>query len=211
MPSKNGYIQAFGYLWKVFDRYVYEYQPSGDRMIRYIRQPMGDYHLIDFGVSGTLYLFNRSLMLNGTVREYIARNGAPYDYTLSCLRFNLRATYWLKDFYFSGYYGSSTNYSDGFMVGDIYEDKSSYSLWGGWANKNWNIRFMAKNFARWNWASHKQKFTSEYYDRSFISYDKNRHADFNIMVTYTFNYGKKLRDIENHSARDSSSSGILRN
>ncbi|MDE6560727.1 MAG: outer membrane beta-barrel family protein [Muribaculaceae bacterium] len=211
MPSKNGYIQAFGYLWKVFDRYVYEYQPSGDKMIRYIRQPMGDYHLIDFGVSGTLYLFNRSLMLNGTLREYIARNGDPYDFTLSSLRLNLRATYWLKDFYLSGYYGSPSNYSDGFMVGDIYEDKSGYSLSAGWANKNWNVRLLAMNFARWNWASHKQWFTSEYYDRSFISYDKNRHADFSITVTYTFNYGKKLREIENLSTRDSSSSGILRN
>ena len=211
MPSKNGNIQAFGYLWKVFDRYVYEYQPSGDKMIRYIRQPMGDYHLIEFGVSGTLYLFDRSLMLNGTLKEYIARNGAPFDYTLSNLWFNLRATYWLKDFYISGYYGSPSNYSDGFMVGDIYEDKASYSLSAGWANNNWNVRLMAINFARWNWASHKQRFTSEYYDRSFISFDKNRHADFNVTVTYTFNYGKKLRDIENLSTRDSSSSGILRN
>ncbi|MDE5998411.1 MAG: hypothetical protein K2G77_09415, partial [Muribaculaceae bacterium] len=210
-PSKKGYIQAFGYLWEVFDRYVYEYQPLGDKIIRYIRQPMGDYRLIEFGVSGTLYLFNRSLILNGSVTEYIARNGAPYDYTLSCLSGSLRATYWLKDFYISGHYSTPANYSDGFMVGDIYEDKASYYLSGGLANKNWNVRIAAINFARWNWASHKQRFTSEYYDRSFISFDKNRHADFNITVTYTFNYGKKLRDIENLSTRDSSSSGILRN
>ncbi len=211
MPSKNGYIQVYGNLWKVFDRYVYEYQPDGDKMIRYIRQPMGDYHLINCGVSGTLYLFNRSLMLSGSLREYIARNGAPYNYDLSNLWLVLRATYWLKDFYISGYYGSASDYSDGFMVGDIYEDKSNYSLMAGWANKNWNVRFIARNFARWNWVSHKQRFTSEYYDRSFISFDKNRHADFNLTVTYTFNYGKKLRDVENLSTTNASSSGILKN
>ena len=210
-PSKKGYVQVYGHLWKVFNRYVYEYEPSGDRMIRYIRQPMGDYHLLSFGVSGNLYLFNRSLMLRGSLTETIARNGVPYDYTLSDLRFNVSATYWLKDFYFVGSYSSGSNYSDGFMVGDIYEDKSIYSLRAGWANKNWNIRLMAYNFARWNWVSHSQRFTSEFYDRSFISFDKNRHADFNLTVTYTFNYGKKLRDVENLSTGDGSSSGILRN
>lgn len=211
MPSKNGYIQVFGDIWKVFDRYVYEYVPSGDKMIRYIRQPMGEYHLIEFGVSGTLYLFNRSLMLSGALTEYIARNGIPYDYTQSFLRYTLRATYWLKDFYFSGYYHSPSNYSDGFMVGDVYDDKSGYYLMAGWANKSWNVRFLAQNFARWNWASHKQRFTSEFYDRSFVSFDKSRHANLSVSVTYTFNYGKKLRDVEDLSTRNASSSGILRN
>ncbi len=211
MPSKNGYIQVSGYLWKVFDRYVYEYLPDGDRMIRYIRQPMGDYHIGQFAVSGTLYLFNRSLMLRATVRDYFARNGAPYGYNFSNLWASLRATYWLKDFYISGNYNSPSKYSDGFMVGDIYDDKASYSLNVGWANKSWNIRFVANNFARWNWMSHTQHFTSEYYDRSFKSFDNTRHADFNIRVSYTFNYGKKLRDVESLSTSDSSSSGILKN
>lgn len=211
IPSRKGYVQVYGSLWKVFDRYVYDYQPSDDRMIRYIRQPMGDYHLIQCGVSGTLYLFNRSLTLSGSLTEYIARNGAPYDYTVSSLMCSLHATYWLKDFYISGNYGNPSNYSDGFMVGDIYEDKSSYYLMGGWANKNWNVRFLAQNFARWNWMSHKQRFTSEYYDRSFLSYDRKRHANFSITVTYTFNYGKKLRDESELDTRNSSSSGILKN
>ncbi len=201
----------YGYFWKVFDRYVYEYLPDGDRMIRYIRQPMGDYHIGECGVSGTIYLFNRSLMLNGSVKEYFARNGAPYDYNLENLWYTLRATYWLKDFYISGYFSSPAKYSDGFMVGDIYEDKASYSLSGGWANKSWNVRFIARNFARWNWVSHTQRFTSEYYDRSFKSFEKNRHADFNITVTYTFNYGKKLREVESLSTSNSSASGILKN
>ena len=210
-PSKKGYVQVYGSLWKVFNRFVYEYEPSGDRMIRYIRQPMGDYHLISYGLSGALYLFNRRLILRGSLTETIARNGVPYDYTLSDLRFNVNATYWLKDIYFTGNYGSGSNYSDGFMVGDIYEDKALYYITAGWANKNWNIRLMAYNFARWNWASHRQRFTSEYYDRSFISYDRDRHADFKLTVTYTFSYGKKLRDVENLSTGDASSSGILRN
>lgn len=211
IPSRNGNIQIYGNMWKVFDRYVYEYQPYGDKMIRYIRQPMGDYHLVQCGVSGSLYLFGRRLMLSGSLTEYIARNGAPYDYTLSCLRGTLRATCWIKDFYISGYYGTASNYSDGFMVGDIYEDKSSYYVMAGWANKNLNVRFLALNFARWNWMSHKQHFSSAYYDRSVVAFDKSRHADFNITVTYTFNYGKKLRDESELGTRNASSSGILRN
>lgn len=211
IPSKNGYIQVYGNIWKVLDRFVYEYQPDGDRMIRYIRQPMGDYHLIHFGVSGRLYLFNRNLVLNASIYNYTARNGKPYNYTHSALIYSIRATYWLNDFYFSGSYSNPTNYSDGFMVGDLYDDKAPYYIYAGWANKNWNIRFTARNFARWNWMSHRQYFTSEYFDRSFLSYDKSRHASLNITVTYTFNYGKKLKDIDQLNSNGSASSGILRN
>lgn len=150
-------------------------------------------------------------MLRASVKEYFARNGAPYGYNFSNLWATFRATYWFKDFYISGNYNSPSKYSDGFMVGDIYDDKASYSLNVGWANKSWNVRFVADNFARWNWMSHTQHFTSEYYDRCFKSFDKTRHADFNIRVSYTFNYGKKLRDVESLSTSDSSSSGILKN
>ena len=211
IPSKNGYIQAFAGIWKVLNRFVYEYEPVGDKMIRYIRQPLGEYHIVHYGISGRLYLLNRSLMLSGSLTGTVARNGAPYDYTLSDLRYSLRASYWLRDFYFSGSYSSASNYSDGFMVGDIYEDKSTYYLSAGWANKNWNLRFDALNFARWNWISNTQRFTSEYYDRTFKTLSRGRHADFNITVIYTFNYGKKLRDVDELGTNNSSSSGILRN
>lgn len=211
IPSKNGYLQAFAGIWKVMDRFVYEYEPVGDKMIRYISQPLGEYHIINYGISGRLYLLNRNLMLFGSLTGTVARNGAPYDYTLPDLRFSLRATYWLKDFYFSGKYSSATNYSDGFMVGDIYEDKSTYYLIAGWANKSWNLRFSAMNFARWNWIRNTQRFTSKYYDRTFEALGRGRHADFDITVTYTFNYGKKLRNMDELSTSNSSSSGILRN
>ncbi len=211
VPSKNGYVSFSGSLWKVLNRFVYDYEPVGDKMIRYIRQPMGEYHLIRFGTSGSLYLFGRKLMLRASLTERIARNGKPYNYTHFDLNYDLRATYYLKDFYFSGYYSNPTSYSDGFMVGDLYEDKSYYYFLAGWANKNWNIRFTASNFARWSWMGHSQKFTSSFYDRSFKSFDRSRHADLNIVATYTFNYGKKQRDVEELNTSNSSSSGILRN
>lgn len=194
IPSNKGSVQVYGGLWKVFDRYVYEYMPDGDRMIRYIRQPMGEYHLMECGVSGRLYLFDRSLSLNGKVSAHNERNGAPYGYTNSYINWNISATYWLKNFYFSGMYRNPITYSDGYMVGDLRYSKSYYYLMAGWANRNWNVRFVAMDFARWNWEGYKQWFTSEYYDRSFLLFDNTRHAEFNIVVTYTFNYGKKLRD-----------------
>ncbi|MDE6794699.1 MAG: hypothetical protein K2J63_05275, partial [Muribaculaceae bacterium] len=80
----------------------------------------------------------------------------------------------------------------------------------GWSNKNWNVRLTANNFARWNWTSHKQWLTSEYYDQSTIYQDINRHAKFSLSLTYTFNYGKKLRDEDELSIRNASSSGILK-
>lgn len=210
MPSNRGYLYLYGNIWNLKNRYVYDYQPTAEKMIRYIRQPLGDYHIIRYGLSGRLTLFNRNLIINGTLSDYIARNGRPYGYTISSLLYSLRATYWLKDFYFVGYFSSPAKYSDGFMVGDIYVDKSIYYLMAGWSNKNWNIRLRANNFARWNWISHKQWFTSEYYDQSTIYQDINRHAKFNLSVTYTFNYGKKLRDEDELSTRNASSSGILK-
>ena len=211
IPSRKGYIQAYGNIWKILDRYVYDYEPSGNKMIRYIRQPMGDYHIIQYGLSGRLSLFDSNLVINGSIYNYIARNGRPYSYTHSELFYYIRATYWLNNFYFSGYYSAPSNYSDGFMVGDLYVDKSTYHLTVGWANKNWNIRFWARNFARWDWMSHKQWFKSKYYDHSFLSFDPSRHANLNITVTYTFNYGKKQRDVDELETSNSTSSAILRN
>lgn len=211
IPSNKGNVQVFGSLWKVFDRFVYEYMPDGDRMIRYIRQPMGEYHLLRYGVSGRLYLFNRSLSLNASVEGCRDRNGTPYGYTNTYVDCRVSASYWFKNFYFSGLYSNPATYSDGFMVGDLQHAKSYYYLLAGWANRSWNVRFVAMDFARWNWVGYKQWFTSEYYDRSFLSFDKTRHAEFGVTVTYTFNYGKKLRDERELSTRNATSSGILRN
>ncbi len=211
IPSRQGYIQIFGNIWNLFDRFVYDYKPDGNRMIRYISQPLGSYYIIRYGVSSRVYLFNRSLMLSGTLSDYTARNGKPYGYTRSSFGYTFRASYWLRDFYFNASYSGPLTYSDGFMVGDLYKDKCNYYLVAGWANKNWNVRVTAKDFARWNWNSHKQYFTSEYYDRSFLAYDIFRHANLSIAVTYTFNYGKKLRDVGELNTSNSSSSGILRN
>lgn len=210
IPSNKGYIYLYGNIWKLRNRFVYEYQPTADKMIRYIRQPLGAYHLIRFGLSGRLTLLDRKLILSGSLSDYIARNGQPYDYTVSSLMYNLSATYWLNDFYFVGSFSSPAKYSDGFMVGDIYEDKSTYYFMAGWANTNWNIRFVANNFARWNWNSHKQWFTSQFYDQSTTYFDIRRHANLAISITYTFNYGKKLRDEDELSTRNATSSGILK-
>lgn len=210
IPTSNSSLSLFGNTWTVKDRYVYEYVPDGDKMIRYIRQPMGSYQLVNYGISGYLSLFNRRLSLNGRLRGYFAHNGDPYGFNLNSCSLYLSATYWLKNIYFMAYYSGPMKYSDGFMVGDIYNDTADYYFMVGWAGKQWNVRFVAFNFDRWNWKNHTQGFTSEYYDRSTTVFNYGRHARFAISATYTINYGKKQRDVEELSTGNASSSGILR-
>lgn len=210
IPSNKGYLNLGGWIVNIRDRYVYNYEPTETGILRTIRQPMGNYVLGAFGISGRLSLFDRNLQLSGSVYQRLAHNGAPYNYTRYPVTYSLRATCYLHDFYIIATYSSKNNYSDGFMVGTWMEWKDSYLCEFGWANKHWNLRMTLENIGRWNWRSHKEYFTSKYYDSSSIVSSTHNHAKIYISATYTFSYGKKVKSDGEPKASGAASSGILK-
>lgn len=203
-------VTAFGSAWAVRGRYVYDYEPNGDGILRTIKQPLGNYTMGNYGVSASASFLNRNLWISGSLYQYYAHNGAPYNYTRFPVIFALRANYYIGDFYINAAYYSENKYSDGYMVGTWMEYKDSYRISAGWANSKWNIRASANNFARWNWRSHKAWFRSKWYDSSDMVSDVDSHAFFTLTATFTVGYGKKVKSDNEPAGGGSASSGILK-
>ena len=173
---------------------------------------MGRYNQHTMGMNASLNLLEQSLRLSGTLQNNLCHNGTPYGWTKSHLTFTLSANYYLGNFNFSTYYRAPMGSSDGSMVGKWVDNRSSYRLSAGWGNSNWTIKASATNFFRWDgWRGAKITETSRYYDNIVRSIDVvEGHSWFNLAVTYTFGYGKKIDQRNELRQQGSASSGILK-
>lgn len=210
IPGNRFNMSAYGGLWAVRDRYVYDYEATPDGILRTIKQPLGNYLIGNYGISARAWFFNRDLSLSGSVGQYFAHNGVPYGYTRFQTNYSISGNYYLGNFYFNASYNAKSAYSDGYMVGNWIEVKDSYSVSAGWADKSWNLRLRASNFARWNWRDQLSWFKSEFYDFSEMKIDVESHAFFSLTATYTFNYGKKVKADNDRDDGGKASSGILK-
>lgn len=210
VPSNRFFTTVYGSSWIVGHRYVYDYEADANGILRTIKQPMGHYAIANYGVSATWWIKKSALAVQGSVGQSLARNGKPYDMNRSFINYRISAFYYLKDFSFVASYSSPSAWSDGCMVGGWVNSKDNYYLIASWSNGNVNIRLSAQNFFRWNYRANKMTTRSRYYDyvRQYI--DTYSHANFGLSVTYTFGYGKKVKQGDELRATDASSSGILK-
>lgn len=173
---------------------------------------MGRYNQHTIGMNGSLNLFDRSLSLSGTLEDNLCHNGTPYGWTKSHLTFILSGKYYLGNFNFSLYYRAPMGKSEGSKFGKWANYRSSYQLSAGWGDSHWTIRASAINLFRWNgWEGCKITETSRYYDNIVWKIDAaDGHAWFNLAVTYTFGFGKKIDQRNELRQQGSASSGILK-
>lgn len=210
IPSQRFSMSFAASMTDIRDRYVYFYESSPSGILRTIRQPLGSYRLGYIGVSFSSNFFNKNLRINGGAALQPAQSGEPYNYTRWPVTYYLRTNYYLNDFYFSGNFTSRQHYSDGIMVGHWMEYACTYSLAAGWGNGKWNIRATAANFGRWNWKDHRAWFKTAAYDYDTTEFSPIERAYFTLNLTYTFNYGKKVRSNNEPGGPDTGSSGILK-
>lgn len=210
MPNNNFSLSAFASTWIVDDRYVYDYVPTANGILRTIRQPGGGYSQWNYGAYATLRLFNRKLQLSAQLNARSVHNGEPYNLDKTHLGYAFQANYYLGNWSFSGIYYSPQGYPDGCMVGTWMTTKSYYRVQAGWANSSWNIQLQFANFARWNWESDKSVMHSPYYDKNEQTYSINDHALAKLSVTYTFGFGKKVKHGDEATQQSRVNSGILK-
>lgn len=210
LPSNKFNLSVFGSTWIVKDRYVYDYEASETGILRTIKQPMGSYAQGQYGIYGSTRQFNGKLLIGGSLSQNIANNGTPYNWTKSYISYAFQVYYYHGNFNFGGTYISSQGYPDGCMVGTWMRMKDQYYLQAGWANTSWNVRITLRNFARWNWNSSTATVKSENYDYVLNSMDSNRHAMVQLSATYTFGFGKKIKQGNEAIQQAGISSGILK-
>ena len=209
-PNNKYSIAVYAYGWIVDDRYVYDYEAHADGILRIIRQPVAGYAQGNFGVNlGTRQLGGK-LQANVYLYEYAAHNGAPYSWTKSSFNYSVRVNYYAGAWNFGAQYRSAGAYADGCMVGTWMKSKDYYYLSAGWSNSAWNVRLTAHNFARWNWRGNHGIMHSAHYDYDQWEFGTGYHASIALSATYTFGYGKKIKQGNEAGQQSGVGSGILK-
>lgn len=173
------------------DRMAYIFKPYESGIIR---EPLntGDYFTSTLAVKGTLSLFGGSLKIGAQPALSFSKSTGIYHRQIWNPYATLSLNYYAGGFYFSGDYKTS-NRSFEYVTADKVKTPVRYNVSVGWANANWNINLKAANFLRYKWVSDIYYFNSEYYDKKLTNVNGDYHAKFELAVTYTFGYGKKVK------------------
>ena len=209
VPNNNFSFSAFASGWIVGDRYVFNYEASSEGIFRTILQPSGNYSQGKYGVKATVRFFERKLMVTSMLAQTLNHNGAPYNINHSDIYGYAQARYYLGNWNFALTYISASGSPDGSVNGIWNRDKSDWYVAIGWSNSKWNINANIINFSRWNWRSSYQEMHSAYYDTHEQIYNGSSHALIQVSATYTISFGKKVKQDNAPSVKNSSSSGIL--
>lgn len=176
-----------------------------EMMLRtYIKE--GYFQIITEGIGATVRLFDNSLTLQGDVKVASYRKGGRMPYQRTVVNSSLSANYYFGNFYLRGYFEfgeKETTRSERY-----YDRPCYYLLSGGWGIKGWRISVDLKNIFRSDYLKGESYMDYGNY-RAYNSYygiPYRRNIMFNI--SYTFKYGKKVRE-ENIDRGSSSNSGIV--
>lgn len=205
MTGYGGWVRRFRYITPVFS-------PDGPDglMLRSVENG-GDYQELYVGSSVSLKLFDRSLVLNANPEVVFQKQTGRYADTNTFPMVNVSATYYLKDFYFSTYYqwysktmlrrGQDMTHSQG---------KDYYSVKAGWSNGKWNVSASAYNIFRKSWLEQTSWLNSQWFDQTTKTYSASYHQLVSLSASYTFSFGKKIRQGDELQDTGSSSSAIMK-
>lgn len=202
-------VAAFGNVWVVDNRYVYDYEANATGVLRTIKQPLGGFSQWQYGVQGTGRFFKDNLQVSLSGYMLQGHNGVPYNWNKGRAVVSASAFYYLNDFYFGATYRSPMVYPDGCMIGMWMDTRSNYTLQVGWSNDRWNLRFYTRNPIIGNVYATRSTTQSRYYDSIGHIYTGSYTRFFQISATYTFGYGKKVKEGNEAYQADGASSGIL--
>lgn len=167
----------------------------------------GYYSELKYGVSVSANYFNRSLNFWLSVYGDYDRRGGKYKYDGNSLRLSAGINYYLKNVYFSAYYkASERGVTKDYRV---LRKPSYYQLGAGWAAHGLNVSINASNFMR---SSTKGIYVEGAYDNfSEWSQDYSRYNAWglDIRLSYSFSYGRKVKQTNSPGSTGEISSGIL--
>lgn len=210
LPSNNLGMSAYAEYYGDYNRLITVYSPynNGGAVIRDYRNN-GDYNRIHAGLVANLKLLGGKLQIYASSEQYVYRSTGIYDTDCNPFVFTSRAILYLGHFYVNGFYStperqllSNSN--------TVYRSRNFHSIEGGWSNNNWNVRLTAANMFNKGWVGGTLRMDSEYYSENCVNYGTDYHPRLNISVTYTFNYGKKVKHGNEVGEQYGTSSGILK-
>ncbi len=195
LPRQWFNVSAFGSYVRHTKPMDYVFEPieidGRDMMLRtYIKD--GYFQTISGGVSLVSRLFDNSLTLRGNGSLSSDRRGGRRNYERLTLNGELSAYYYLRDFYFNGYYQfksktATTQYQR-------IDRPSYYSLSAGWSNRGWNISVIIQNFFRSSKLKAIEYMAYDNYNSSQQIFGGAYARSVWVHIYYTIGYGKKVKE-----------------
>lgn len=209
-PNNRFNMAAFAYGWFKGDRYAFDYEPTSDGILRTIKQPIGSFANIKYGVNATAKFLDNNLDLTAQIARIQNYDGKPFNTNHSFIYWHARVRYYLKNWHFSLTYISDNANTENATTGFWNKSKNDWQLSIGWAKGDWNVKTNIINMTRWNWRSGRRTMQSRYYSVNELICNGSSHALIQLSATYTIGYGKKVQTDNEPSVSGSASSGILK-
>lgn len=175
-----------------FDCILATWYPEGEKMIQtYVNN--GNCHFMSMGISPSWSLFNKSLMLQGSLYyspQY--RTGIRKRY-VDCVVYNLRADWYYRQFTLSAYYDSK--FININTQGTEYTLPGSYGLTATCRYKQWLFSVFYESTDK---PDYKQEMWSPHYDYLLLHHSDYARHKVGVTVTCSFDFGRKVarRDLQ---------------
>ncbi len=204
--STSLYAQYFG----EYNLFVPVYSPYNDgKALLKSFEANADYNRTQIGVSCNYKLLEGKLQLSAQPSITFFRMRGLYDINKTPFKVSASASYYIKNFYFQAAYQSANKTVQGNRAA-IYSDRSFYQILAGWSHSGWNIRLSGMNLFRNDWLAASQSFNSPLYFELKLIGGNNYHRRINVSITYTFNYGKKVKEGNEIGEQSGVSSAIMK-
>lgn len=169
----------------------------------------GYFETLAYGASVSMSLLNRTLSFWVTAYGDYGHRGGKYNYSGNYLRCSAGINYYLKNFYFSGYYNARKKR----VTQDwrIFVEPSYYQVSAGWGAKGFNVSVTASNFLR---SSAKALYVEQIYE-NYSEFTREYYWPttswgIRLQLSYSFSYGRKVQQDNGPGRTGQIDSGILR-
>lgn len=209
LPSNRWQFAAAGSYYILKDRIISLYTPDGSdgtMLQKYVND--GDYRELNVSVSATGKFLDGALVVNIRPSYMNYHASGVYPWAKSRLLCSAQVSYYFGNFYATASYSTPTisQHSSGVIM----RSPAEYMIKLGWGSGNWNASLYAGNFFHSSWKSYRNTLSGEYYSYDNQTYSTRFHANYELALTYTFGYGKKVQRGDELSGGSAGSSAILK-
>ena len=210
MPTNAFGMSAFSNFLEYFDRQIIIYEPynNGQALIRNYHNS-GNYIKEEIGLAANWKLLGGKLQLYASPKQSFYKSTGIYGRSYNPFNIIAQATYYLNSFYFQAYYQSPDKQMFTSSP-QVHKNRNFHSLTAGWANSDWNVRVMAANFFNKGWNSADIVTESPLYTEYRENIGTSSHSRINVIVTYTFGYGKKVQHGNEIGEQSGANSAIMK-
>jgi hypothetical protein len=159
-----------------------------------------------YGLAATSRLVNNALSLRVGIEGNSVIQHGEATYHITSLSYNAQASYSFSNVYFTATYLSKDK---SMMTWGTIEKPQYYYFSFGWKFKNFRLQAFAIAPFNSGYSSNVQHRWSESRTSVKRAYSASYHRSFELAITYSFSYGKKLSSIPQVSTPSAVTSGIL--